>query len=145
MMVHHIVTRKHHLYQPKSFIHSIHKLWSTVVWLNLPKFITNNSKLIKIFSNLHLIMSFVCPLLSMKNNKYEWIIFIYQCTLRVEVRFVSQSCAQLATLWTINSPIIVQITSNLAQGCTFTCQMIFSWCPANLVWNFPKIHAKTQI
>ena len=50
--------------------YTTHKIWSTVVWPNLPKFITN-SKLLKFFWHLHLIMSFMCPLLYVKNKKRE--------------------------------------------------------------------------
>ena len=44
-----------------------------------------------------------------------------------------------------NSPSIVRMTSNLAQRCRVTCQMMFAPCLSNLVWIFQKVHAKTQI
>ena len=46
---------------------------------------------------------------------------------------------QLATcMWTINSPSIVKMASNLARGCTVTCQMMVAPWPSNLVWNIQK-------
>ena len=68
--------------------YTIHKLWSTVVWPKLPKFITN-SKLLKIFWNLlHLYMaSSVCQLLSMKiiNLKKQYF-YTTNPTLKIGVR-----------------------------------------------------------
>ena len=68
--------------------------------------------------------------------------YTYQSTLKVEELIMYTSPQHL---WTSNSPSIVQMTSNLAQGCTITCEMMFAPCPANLVCNFQKNHAKTQI
>ena len=46
---------------------------------------------------------------------------------------------------TINSPTIVQMTSNFAQaGCTLTCEMIFAPCSANLFEIFKKIMQKLK-
>ena len=44
---------------------------------------------------------------------------------------VSRSCPSnpISYLLAINSPSIVQMTSNLGQGCTVTCQMIFHNLP----------------
>ena len=70
VMVHHIVTTKQHLDQPESFIHYSQTPISTIVWLNLPKFITNR-KLLKIFLNLHLWYLYVkyCPCKFINVNK----------------------------------------------------------------------------
>ena len=134
-----IVTTKHHLCTNLKVSYTIHKLWSTVVWLNLPNFITN-SKLLKIFWHL--------PLCHLYVHYCAWkIINVYKQSLSTnplsELRYdVSRwSCPStpISYLLTINSPSIVQVTSNyLAQGCTVTCQIMFSWCPANLVWNLKK-------
>ena len=48
-------------------------------------------------------------------------------------------------LWTSNSPSIVQMTSNLAQGCTITCEMMFAPCPANLFEIVKKIMQKLKV
>ena len=65
--------------------------------------------------------------LSIKNNKHEEAIFLYPSILKVEVRCELILClsTQVSYLWTINSPNIVQITSNWAQGCTVTH---VKWC-----------------
>ena len=55
---------------------------------------------------------------------------------------------KLATyLRTIYSPSIVQMASNLAQGCTVTCQMIIAPGHGLPIWFeiFKKKHAKTKI
>ena len=61
--------------------YTIHKVWSTVVWPKLPKFITN-SKLLKIFWNLHVLMAssyIVSRTLSMRIIKFKKLYFyIYQ-------------------------------------------------------------------
>ena len=76
-----------------------------------------------------------------ENNKLEETTFLYQPTLKVEVRCESIMYInpnQLATSRPLHLLIhlasIVQMNSNLAQsGCTVTCEMMFAPCPANLV------------
>ena len=62
-------------------------------------------------------------------------IFIYQSTLKGEVRCESIMSVnpQLATRGPLINLAYVQMTSNLAQACTVTCQMMFAPRPAYLV------------
>ena len=148
MMVHLIVTTKHHLDQPsKSFIHYIYIQKLTLVNHSLTKLskIITNSKLLKIFRNPHLInygifvsSSTSCPLKIINVNKQFLSTNPLSELMYSTVCELHWSCPRpkplaISYLWTINSPNIVQMTSNLAKGCTITCQMMFTWCLANLV------------
>ena len=49
-------------------------------------------------------------------------------------------------LWiVIHLALIVQMTSNLAQVCTITCEMMFAPCPANLFEIVKKIMQKLKV
>ena len=56
--------------------YTIHKVWSTVVWPKLPKFITN-SKLLKIFWNPVTYGIVSVSIIVHENNKLENTIFLY--------------------------------------------------------------------
>ena len=128
---------------PKSFIHYPQSS-QTVVWPKLPKFITN-SKLIKIFWNLHL-WHICIKVVSIKNDKHEKNNLLTIHSQRWGTMWVDPCLSTpIRYLWTINQPSVVQMISNLAQACTVACQLMFASCPANLVWNFWEIHANTQI
>ena len=116
--------------------YTIHKLWSSIVGPKLTKFITN-SKLLKIFWNLHLYLLCVkyCPWKIINVNKQS--LSTNPLTLKVEgTMWSSRSCPStpISYLWTINSPGIVQMTSNLAQGCIVTCQIKWYFHDAVPIW-----------
>ena len=119
--------------------YTIHKLWSTIVWPKLPKFITN-SKLLKIFWNLHL-WHHQCQLLSMKKINLKKQHFYTNHSQSFEVPCESIMYTHQPQLVTsrpcINWPTIVQMTSNLAQegAQSNICEMmLFAPCHANLVF-----------
>ena len=125
--------------------YTIHKLWSTVVWPNLPKFITN-SIFLKIFWSLHLQHLCVkyCPYEKKNVNKQSFstnaLSYIWSSRSHVSLNPTISYCFS-----TVNSPSIVQMTSNLAQGWTVThVKWCFAQCHANLFF-FQENHAKILI
>ena len=88
-----------------------------------------------------------------ENNKLEETTFLYQPLSKfwgtMWVDYVHTHQPQLATSRPcINSPTIVQMTSNLAQegAQSNICEMmLFAPCHDNLVFFFIENHAKTQI
>ena len=60
---------------------------------------------------------------------------------------MSQSCrlsTPISYLWTINQPSIVQMTSNLAQGCAVTWQMMFETMPCQFRLKFLENSCKNS-
>ena len=124
--------------------YTIHKLWSTLVWPTLLKFISNIN-LLKIYWNLHLWHLCVndCPWRIINVNKTVFLSTNPLSKLRsMWVDHVRQpqldTCVPLIHLALFKWPQIWH------KG-QVTRQLMFSRCPDSLVWNFRKIHAKTQI
>ena len=131
--VHHVVTTKQHLDQPKSFILRTLFTNSVLVSQNLSKF-TTNTKLLKIFWSLHL------QHLCVKYCPYEKKLWINNLSLpmhshiyrydddRVDLMSLNPTISYFST---VNSPSIIQMTSNLAQG----------WTVTHVKWCFAQCHA----
>ena len=132
VMLHEIVTTKHHLGNLK-FSYTIHKLWWIVVRPKLTKII-NNSKLFKIFWNLHLWHLCVnyCPLkiinvwrnnLSLQIKSESW------CTMWVDHVYQPQ----LATCGPLINLALFKWTKIWHKGAESHAKWCLHPCPTNLV------------
>ena len=91
-------------------------------------------------------MAYLYQVVSIKNDKHEKKSFSNNPLSKVRYD-VSRSCLStlvISYLWTINQPSIVQMTSNLAQGCAVTWQMMFETMPCQFRLNFLENSCKNS-